>query len=87
MKKNDKNSKISGEIKKMLKKLKELELILSRSQAILCIWRFDQDWLPEFISDNISHFGYAKDDFLSGRVKWLEVVHQDDFPRLQLRVR
>lgn len=86
MKKTGKQSKTSGTLKNTLKKLKELELIISRSPAILCIWRFDRGWLPEFVSDNVSMFGYTKDDLLSGRVRWVNLVHPEDFPRIESKV-
>ncbi len=35
----------------------------------------------EFISDNITNLGYTKDDFLSGRISWLNITHPDDLVR------
>jgi hypothetical protein len=55
MKKNDQHSKISGTLKNTIKKIKELELIINRSPAILCIWRFDRDWLPGIYPKTIPH--------------------------------
>lgn len=31
-----------------------------------------------FITENISSYGYSRDDFMSGRIAWIDVVHPDD---------
>ncbi len=35
-------------------------------------------WGTVFITRNISAFGYSQEDFMSGRVTWMDVVHPDD---------
>ena len=35
-----------------------------------------------FITKNISAYGYSRDDFMSGRVSWLDLIHPDDLDDL-----
>lgn len=37
-----------------------------------------EDWSTWFITQNISQYGYDRDDFMTGRVKWLDLIHPDD---------
>lgn len=40
------------------------------------------EWKTLLVTPSISLLGYDRDDFLSGRVTWRDVVHQDDLPGL-----
>lgn len=67
---------------------RKLEDIVKQNDAVLIVWRMDADrWPVEFISENAANlFGYASDDFLSGRVSWPDITHRDDNPRLEKEV-
>ena len=39
-------------------------------------------WMTRFITKNISKYGYAREDFMSGRLGWEKVVHPEDLPGL-----
>ena len=62
-------------------KEKELEEILNRvnnfidnSQTIVFIWSPKNSWPVEYVSNNISDFGYSKDDFLSLKLTSVKIV-------------
>ena len=38
----------------------------------------DDNWSTWFVTRNISMYGYDAEDFLSGKRRWLELVHPDD---------
>ncbi|MCD4667436.1 MAG: PAS domain S-box protein [Sulfurimonas sp.] len=66
-------------------KEKELEEILNRvnnfidnSQTIVFIWSPKSSWPVEYVSNNISDFGYSKDDFLSLKFTYKDIIHKDD---------
>ena len=50
-------------------------------------WRAEEDWPVEYVSPNISQFGYTADDFTSGRVAYAGIVHPDDLQRVAAEVR
>lgn len=81
MKKPGKQKKISKDLKNTLKQLDEIERLINNGPAIVIIWRCTEGWPVEFISENITNLGYTKDDFLSGRISWMNITHPEDLVR------
>ncbi len=69
-------------LRQSLEKLKELEFIINKSHAIAFLWKADENWSVEFVSDNIRRFGYLSDEFTSGKISYASVIHHDDFHRV-----
>ncbi len=67
-------------------KRKELEDIINHSPAVIFLWRTDEGWPVEFVSDNVRQFGYTPEDFYSGRILFLNIVHPDDLERVAAKV-
>ncbi|HPJ30562.1 MAG TPA: PAS domain S-box protein [Methanothrix sp.] len=60
-------------------KRRELERIVNRSPAVAFVQRAPAGGGVEFVSDNISQFGYSPQDFYSGAVSYdRDVVHPHD---------
>lgn len=38
----------------------------------------EDSWRTWFVSENVSMFGYERDDFLSDTIRWFDLVHPDD---------
>jgi PAS domain S-box-containing protein len=72
-------------LKAQYAKLDELKEIINRSGSLVFVWRIEPGkWPVEFVSDNVENIsGYSVDDFISGRVLWPSITHQDDVPRLE----
>lgn len=62
--------------------LKELDFIVGQSPMVVFLWRAEEDWPVEYVSENIRHFGYAPDDFYSGRVPYASIIHAEDLDRV-----
>lgn len=60
--------------------------IVENSPAILFVWEATDGWPVEYVSSNISQFGYSIDDFLSGRVVFETLIHGDDKERVTAEV-
>jgi PAS domain S-box-containing protein len=75
-----------GDLPFSLKRLPEIEIMINRSPVIYCIWRFEGDAPLEYISGNVSQFGYQADDFLSGRLSWYDITHPGDTDRLRFEI-
>jgi len=80
--------KAEERLKAQYAQLNELENIINRSGSLVFVWRMEPDkWPVEFVSDNVENIlGYSVDDFISGRVLWPSITHQDDVPRLEKKV-
>jgi len=62
--------------------LKELEHIVNHSPVVTFLWRADENWTVELVSENVQQFGYSCDDFYSGRVPFASIVYPDDLNRI-----
>jgi len=57
--------------------------IVNRSPAVAFLWRNEEGWPTEFVSENVAALlGYSAEDFMSGAVSYSEVVHPDDLERV-----
>ena len=65
-------------IEKLLRKQEEQLFIINNSPAVAFLWKAEENWPVEMVSDNITHFGYTPDDFLSGRIVYRNIIHPDD---------
>jgi PAS domain S-box-containing protein len=78
-----KRVKAEEELRSALAKRKDLEEIITRSPAVVFLWRTTNKWNVDFVSDNIRQFGYTPEDFLSGRITYSDVVHPGDMERIK----
>ncbi|MCD4783637.1 MAG: PAS domain S-box protein [Candidatus Eremiobacteraeota bacterium] len=75
--------KAEEKIRSAYEKLREFKSIIDRSPAIVFLWKVAEGWPVEFVSDNVSQFGYSAEDFTSGRISWPGITHPDDVPWLE----
>ncbi len=73
-------------LKKALQKREELERIIDRSPSIVILWRADDGWPVEYVSDNIVNIGYTAEEILSGEVSFADLTHPDDLLRISEEV-
>lgn len=58
------------------------EIIEASPSIALRVTGVNGVWTTRFITRNIAKYGYARDDFLSGRLTWDRIVHPDDLAEL-----
>jgi PAS domain S-box-containing protein len=56
--------------------------VLRRSQTVVFRWLADQHWTVEYVSENISHYGYSSEDLVSGDIQFINLIHPEDLRRL-----
>ena len=66
----------------LLKRYKELDFIINNSPVIVFLWKNEENWPVEFVSENISQFGYTKDEFMSGKIRYSEIIYPEDLKRV-----
>ncbi|MFU8896685.1 MAG: PAS domain S-box protein [Gammaproteobacteria bacterium] len=52
--------------------------IIERSPVVTFTWSNAPGWPVEFVSSNVSRFGYDQQDLLSGRLNYGDLIHPDD---------
>ncbi len=64
----------------------ELAKVINDSQVTIIIWKPEKGWPVEFVSENVRQFGYSAEDFLSGKLKYEDIIHPDDIERVNREV-
>ena len=76
------------QLERELKKLKEIKDIIERSPAVAFLWKNQENWPVEFVSNNVNNiFGYSANDFITGKIVYSELIHSDDLPRVAEEVK
>ncbi|WP_406657429.1 PAS domain S-box protein [Methanolobus sp. ZRKC2] len=65
----------------LLEVQKVMETVIQSSPAVVFFWRPEDAWRVDFVSENISQFGYDADDFISGNILYGDIVHPSDLER------
>ncbi|WP_342304616.1 PAS domain S-box protein [Methanolobus sp. ZRKC5] len=52
-------------------------LDVSHLPFVSFLWKGDDSWSVEYVSDNVVQFGYGPDDFKSGKLSYVDIVHPD----------
>jgi PAS domain S-box-containing protein len=75
----DAENNMCGEaLRAALQKEETLRTIINNSQVVLFLWRNEEKWPVEFVSENIANFGYTVEDLTSGRVHYWDIIYPDD---------
>jgi len=70
------------ERKKAEEALRQTNLVVESSPAVLFRWRAAKGWPVEMVSGNVTQFGYAPEEFLSGAVPYFSLVYHEDLERV-----
>jgi len=64
-------------------KLKEAVNIINRSPAVVFLWKNEEGWPVEFVSENVQELmGYHAEDFLNEGLQYHQIVHPDDLDNI-----
>jgi PAS domain S-box-containing protein len=67
-------------------KSRTAKLIIENSPTILFRWKLEENYPVEYVSENISQFGYSVEDFTSQEIKYAEIIHPEDFKRISKEI-
>ena len=60
-----------------------IRTVVNNSPVVVFLWKNEEKWPSEFVSENVIQFGYTAEDFISGRVLYGEIIHPDDLKRIE----
>lgn len=80
------NERTKRELVLSIEKLKELDQIINRSPAVAFLWKADENWSVEFVSENVKQWGYEPMEFLSGKILFSDIISKDDLERVSQEV-
>jgi len=69
-----------------LESMEILAKIYKNSSIVAFLWGGGDEWPVEFVSENVTQFGYTPEDFISGHLNYADIVHPDDLDRLRSEV-
>jgi len=68
-------------------KLKEeLESIINSSPVIVFLWKYEEGWPIEFVSENVTRLGYNVEDFTSRKILYGDIVYPGDLEKVELEL-
>ncbi len=74
-------------IKEAEEKRKQLEFIINHSHAVAFLWKNSEGWPIEYVSDNISQFGYNPEEIVSQNMLYTKMVDPTDLERIAQEVK
>lgn len=74
------------DLRVLLKKYEELDFIINKSPVIVFLWKNEAGWPVEFVSENISQFGFSSDEFISGKIQYSDIIYPEDLERVSREV-
>ena len=66
-----------------LESREELEKIVNAGPVVVLMVGAGERWPVDFVSENISQFGYTPSDFVDGGLQFSELIHPDDLDKAQ----
>jgi PAS domain S-box-containing protein len=66
-----------------LEMAKELISVINKVPVTVFLWRPEKYWPADFVSENITQFGYTVDEFISGKLLYGNIVHPEDLERVE----
>ena len=75
------------ERKQAEKSLQEAHNIISLSPTVAFLWKNEEGWPVEYVSDNVTNlYGYTVEEFTSGEIAYAELIHPADLERVMREV-
>ncbi len=70
-------------LKMALEVQKVLWTVINNSPAVVFLWRNEDNWPADFVTENVTQFGYTAEDFTSGETLYGNIIHREDIDRVR----
>jgi len=68
----------SKELQNSYELIRKMESAVNSSKVVVFWWKFEHEFPVEFVSDNVSQFGYSLEEFSSGNLLYGNIIYKDD---------
>ena len=69
-------------MRRVEEQLRQANLVVETSPAVLFRWKTSPGWPVEFVSENVIQFGYSPEVFTSGEVAYSSIIYSDDLENI-----
>jgi len=76
----------SKALQKAFQEREELYSIINLSPTIVFLWRNEEGWPVDYISENIRRFGYSPEEFYSGKISYDKIIFPKDLRKVMNEV-
>jgi len=74
---------LKDRILELEKRNSQLTNLFVNGNTVIFRWLNNADWTVEYVSPNVEHIlGYTVSDFMSGKVKYAEIIYKEDLARV-----
>jgi PAS domain S-box-containing protein len=67
-------------------KAKTAQIIIENSPSVLFRWKLEESWPVEYVSSNVIQFGYTSEQFLNHQINYADIIHPEDFIRINKEI-
>ncbi len=78
---------VQNQLKAALARREEMERIVNRSPSVVVLWRAEENWPVEFVSQSVRQFGYEPEYFTESNRGFIAITHEDDRNRVSAEVK
>ena len=63
-----------------------IDSLIISSPVVIFLCRSTENWPLELVTENIQQFGYRVEDFITGRIQYLDIIHPHDLEKMNLEI-
>jgi sigma-B regulation protein RsbU (phosphoserine phosphatase) len=75
-----------NQLQAALARREEMERIVNRSPSVVVLWKAEENWPVEFVSQSMRQFGYEPEYFIDSKRGFLSITHPEDCNRINAEV-
>lgn len=81
-----KTTKLKTDSQQQIEEMKLVNLVVENSPVVVFRWKATDGWPVEYVSNNVTQFGYTVQELMSGDTSYSSIIHPDDLERVSLEV-
>ena len=81
-----KTTKLKTDSQQQIEEMMLVNLVVENSPVVIFRWKATDGWPVEYVSNNVTQFGYTVQELMSGDTSYSSIIHPDDLERVSLEV-